>query len=127
MRLLWIDRGTKKIGLARWAKNTNITFPLWFILNDEHTIETISKFIISYEIDTVIYWFVQNKRMRHQLIACRDQLLQIHPTLKRIGSNEAYTSIQADILLQISNHPWQDSVAAMYILDNYIESLENID
>ena len=65
--------------------------------------------------------------MRHQLIACRDQLLQIHPKLNRIGSNEAYTSIQADILLQISNHPGQDSVAAMYILDNYIESLENID
>jgi RNase H-fold protein (predicted Holliday junction resolvase) len=124
MRLLWIDRWTRKIGLARRASNTKITFPLWYIDNDEHTIATISRFVTLYEIDTVIYGFVDNKRMRHQLDLCREQITMLHPMITWTWSNEAYTSIQADILLQSNHHPWQDSVAAMFILNNYLENIQ---
>jgi len=61
-------------------------------------------------------------RLEKQLDQFTEQLQHILPQLNIVSCNEAYTSVQADVLLEQENHPWQDAVAAMYILETYLES-----
>lgn len=62
--------------------------------------------------------------MKQQLATLVEQLQHVYPELICIASDEAYTSVQADVLLQQAHHPGQDAVAAMYILDRYLETVE---
>jgi RNase H-fold protein (predicted Holliday junction resolvase) len=50
--------------------------------------------------------------------------MQASPWLVCTACDEAYTSVQADVLLEQTNHPGQDAVAAMYILDTYLETVQ---
>lgn len=120
MRILALDRWSKTIGFARWATSTKITFPLWFLHNNEHTIADIAELIQRYRISHIVYGFVHSKYLRRQLQAIQEQLRAISPDIVWEWCSEAYTTVQADILLNQHNHPGQDSVAAMYILDTYI-------
>lgn len=123
MRILALDRWSKTIGLARWSTSTKITFPLWFLSNDEHTVADLADLIKRYEISNIVYGFVHSKQLRRQLQALQEQLHAIYPNIQRAWCSEAYTTVQADVLLNTHNHPGQDSVAAMYILDTYISTL----
>ena len=77
-----------------------------------------------YTIDTIVYWKPHISRLKEQLTAITEQLIQASPWLVCVASDEAYTSVQADVLLEQTNHPGQDAVAAMYILDTYLETVQ---
>jgi RNase H-fold protein (predicted Holliday junction resolvase) len=124
MRILALDRWTKKIGLARRSSDTKITFPLWFLPNTPDTLADILHLMQKYAIDTIVYGNPHIARLKEQLTTITEQLIQASPWLVCVACNEAYTSVQADILLEQTNHPWQDAVAAMYILDTYLETLQ---
>ncbi len=121
MHILAIDRWSKKIWLARRSSTTKITFPLWFIPNSSNTLADILHLIEQYAITLVVYGEQHMPRLQKHLQMLREQIKQIHPDLVFVSCNEAYTSVQADILLEQANHAGQDAVAAMYILDTYLE------
>ena len=79
-----------------------------------------------YRIDTIVYGKPHITRLKEQLNVITEQLMQASPWLICVACDEAYTSVQADILLNQPNHPWQDAVAAMYILNTYLEEQEKI-
>lgn len=121
MRILAIDRWSRKIWLARRSSDTKITFPLWILSNSPTTLADIIHVLETYKIETVIYGKPHITRLKTQLNTLLQQLHQAIPELVFVACDEAYTSVQADILLEQINHPGQDAVAAMYILDTYLE------
>ena len=54
--ILWIDRWTKYIWLAYMQENTEIIFPIWYILNDKMTYFNIADLIARYNIKTIVIW-----------------------------------------------------------------------
>lgn len=77
-----------------------------------------------YSIDTIVYGKPHIARLTQQLTAITEQLMQASEWLICVACDEAYTSVQADVLLEQTNHPGQDAVAAMYILDTYLETVK---
>lgn len=124
MRILALDRWTKKIWLARRSSETKITFPLGVLLNTSETLTDIVHFIEKYSIDTLVYGQPHSPRLKKQVDELIAQLHLYKPAITITPCNEAYTSVQADVLLQQGNHPGQDAIAAMYILETYVESLK---
>lgn len=90
------------------------------MLNTSDIIANLAHLIQKYEIETLVYGAPKNVLVTKQLTELKQQLLEIFPALMCYPCDEAYTSVQADILLEQTNHPGQDSVAAMYILDTYL-------
>jgi RNase H-fold protein (predicted Holliday junction resolvase) len=130
MHILAIDRWSKKIWLARRSSETKITFPLWFLANNVDTVAHLLHYITEYRIETIVYGKMQQPRLTEQLDRLIKEIKHVYPTMTCVACDEAYSSVQADILLDQQNHPGQDAVAAMYILDTYLTSAwltENID
>lgn len=122
--ILAIDRGTKYIGLAYWNERSDMTMPIGTLYNDASLIFDLGQALERYFIGTVVVWYPkQHTGMQAKIDTFIEQLALINADLKIKRVNEEYTSVQAAATLWNQKKTLaEDMVAAMHILDYYLQT-----
>ena len=128
MRILGIDYGKKKIGLAVGVSEIKIASPLSVIQNSDNSLELIAKFIDDEDIQEVVIGrplgnsesiASQQRRVDEFVNTLNDKL-----TVKVLTFEEGYTSSEAKRMMQESEVGGEDdAIAAMLMLQRYLEVL----
>lgn len=92
-------------------------------MNDESLFYNMWSVLGRYFIWTVVIWFPkQHKKHQTAIDSFIEQLLFVEKKLKIVKTDEEYSSVQAaQKLWTIKKVPWEDSIAAMIILDNALK------
>ncbi|MDP2670832.1 MAG: hypothetical protein Q8O99_08345 [bacterium] len=76
-----------------------------------------------YEIGTVVLGKPLTPFAQQHISVLQDTLIAIDSSIEIHMADEAYTSVQADVLLETSvDHPGQDTVAAMKFLEFFVDT-----
>lgn len=121
---LGIDRGSKYIGLAySWLDNSEIVFPIGYIMNDEMTYYYIADLIQRYHIKKIILWWpskqtdIQEKitKFMHSL----NYLIE-NKKIEILTVEEDYSSVQSgEIVSNFKKNATTDTISAMLILERW--------
>jgi len=130
MRLLGIDYGTKKIGMAFADTDANVAVPLDVVPNvGEESVETFAKYIEEEDVDTIVVGLpipdgdqddTQLKRTRVFINALKKRV-----DIPVEGEDEGYTTAESIWLQEEkqSDVP-DDALAAMLILRQYMNRID---
>jgi putative holliday junction resolvase len=127
MRILGIDYGTKRIGVAMTDEGAQMAFPKLVLQNDTKIIENFKKIITENEIKTVVlgesknFKMVDNEIMK-EILDFRD-VLEKELNVDVIMYSEIYSSAQAEFFQGKTD--MLDASAAAIILQSYLESKKN--
>lgn len=127
MRILGVDYGTKRIGIAMTDEGAQMAFPKLVLQNDAKVIENFSKIITDNEIKTVVlgesknFKMVDNEIMK-EILDFRD-VLEKELNVDVIMYSEIYSSAQAEFFQGKTD--MLDASAAAIILQSYLESKKN--
>jgi putative Holliday junction resolvase len=130
MNYLGIDYGDKFVGLALANSDLKLAVPLALVKNPglEELLEKFKKIIKDYQIgEIVIGWPVwHNDQQLKEVEKFKDNLATIFPMEKIKVADETLTSKMADQLMSETKKRGagrQDDVAAMLILQAYLDDL----
>jgi putative Holliday junction resolvase len=132
-RVLALDVGQKRIGVAYGDSDTKIAVPSGVILNDDKVIDEIAKLTEQKAIDIVVLGLPRNSQgeetQQSQLVRAFGQRLA---GLGRpvVFQDESLTSVEAEVILQqkrcknynIRDKAAVDAQAAALILSDYLEA-----
>jgi len=127
MRILGVDYGTKRIGVAMTDEGAQMAFPKLVLQNDAKVIENFKKIITDNEIKTVVlgesknFKMVDNEIMK-EILDFRD-VLEKELNVDVIMYSEIYSSAQAEFFQGKTD--MLDASAAAIILQSYLESKKN--
>ena len=125
--ILAIDRGKKYIGCAYALEGSTIVFPIGYIINDAGVFAALSEQIVRYRVKHIVIGVPSNERAQKEIAHFQSGLAKaIDDAITIEQFDENYTSVQAGE--RVSNYQKssaEDTVAAMVILENYLESLGN--
>lgn len=127
MRILGVDYGTKRIGVAMTDEGAQMAFPKLVLQNDAKVIENFKKIITDNEIKTVVlgesknFKMVDNEIMK-EILDFRD-VLEKEIKVDVIMYSEIYSSAQAEFFQGKTD--MLDASAAAIILQSYLESKKN--
>ena len=127
MRILGVDYGTKRIGVAMTDEGAQMAFPKLVLQNDAKVIENFKKIILENEIKTVVlgesknFKMVDNEIMK-EILDFRD-VLEKELNVDVIMYSEIYSSAQAEFFQGKTD--MLDASAAAIILQSYLESKKN--
>lgn len=127
MRILGVDYGTKRIGVAITDDGGQMAFPKLVLQNDAKLIENFQKIITENEIKTVVlgesknFKMVDNEIMK-EILDFRD-VLEKELNVDVVMYSEIYSSAQAEFFQGKTN--MLDASAAAIILQSYLESKKN--
>jgi putative holliday junction resolvase len=127
MRILGVDYGTKRIGVAMTDEGAQMAFPKLVLQNDTKIIENFKKIITENEIKTVVlgesknFKMVDNEIMK-EILDFRD-VLEKELNVDVIMYSEIYSSAQAEFFQGKTD--MLDASAAAIILQSYLESKKN--
>lgn len=127
MRILGVDYGTKRIGVAMTDEGAQMAFPKLVLQNDAKVIENFKKIITDNEIKTVVlgesknFKMVDNEIMK-EILDFRD-VLEKELNVDVIMYSEIYSSAQAEFFQGKTD--LLDASAAAIILQSYLESKKN--
>lgn len=121
---LGIDRGSKYIGLAySWLDNSEIVFPIGYIMNDEMTYYYIADLIQRYHIKKIILWwpskqeYIQEKITK--FIHSLNYLIE-NKKIEILTIEEDYSSVQSgEIVSNFKKNATTDTISAMLILERW--------
>ena len=126
MRILGIDYGDKKIGLAFGDTNAKMAFPLEVMLNDDETLEALQKKIETEQIEKVVVGVPLSTGGHHgpeQLEKTRKFIEKLRSSLsvEVEEEDESYTTAES-IRLQKEEgaEADEDALAAMLIVQGYL-------
>lgn len=120
--ILALDRGSQKYWLAYWQAASDIIFPIGYIENDGNLSATLADMMIRYTIRTVVVGTPITAAAKKHITTLEDLLGKIDPHLELYRVDEAYTTVQADVTLDAwPDHPGQDTVAAMKLLEFFLQ------
>ncbi len=127
MKYLAIDYGEKKIGLA--TAETSIASPFKVIENNSDLMTNISQIIQNEKIDKIVIGLPEglqgNKSKQYQSVLRFIDKLKNEIDIEIITQDEKLTSSLAQTLLKgLKNKKADDDVAAMLILQSYLDELE---
>lgn len=129
MRILGIDYGDKKIGLAFGDSNARVAVPLEVIRNEgEMTMKELSRRIQEEDIDQVVVGvpLPQGNHSSVQLEKTRMFIVALAKVVNVpvVEEDESFTSVES-IRLQHEEHAQadEDALAAMLIVQSYIDQL----
>jgi len=136
MRLLGLDIGDKRIGVAVTDKFETIASPLTVLANDDSLKENLNKIIKDYDIEKVIVGIPYNLKSEHGFQAEKIKDL-VNKVLKEICDeieyvDERFTSkISTDILKSETkkikkNTGNLDKISAAVILNDYLTIRQNL-
>ena len=127
MRILGVDYGTKRIGVAMTDEGAQMAFPKLVLQNDAKVIENFKKIITDNEIKTVVlgesknFKMVDNEIMK-EILDFRD-VLEKELNVDVVMYSEIYSSAQAEFFQGKTD--MLDASAAAIILQSYLESKKN--
>lgn len=121
---LGIDRGSKYIGLAySWLDESEIVFPIGYIMNDEMTYYYIADLIQRYHIKKIILWWpskqedIQEKITK--FIHSLNYLIE-NKKIEILTIEEDYSSVQSgEIVSNFKKNATTDTISAMLILERW--------
>lgn len=121
---LGIDRGSKYIGLAySWLDESEIVFPIGYIMNDEMTYYYIADLIQRYHIKKIILWWPSKQadiqdhitKFMHSL----NYLIE-NKKIEILTIEEDYSSVQSgEIVSNFKKNATTDTISAMLILERW--------
>ncbi len=121
--VLWIDRGSKYIWLAYGPINQDMSFPIWYLLNDQMIYFNIADIIQRYNIKKIIIWRPWKQKDIQEKIDKFIRSLEYIIDKKEITVekvNEDYTSVQSgEIVSNFKKNVAEDTVSAMIILERW--------
>lgn len=119
--VLWIDRGSKYIWLAYAPLNQSISFPIWYLLNDQMIYFNIADIIQRQSIKKIVIWRPSRQKDIQEKIEKFIKSLEYIIDKKEISVekvNEDYTSVQSwEIISNFKKNVAEDTVSAMIILE----------
>jgi len=127
MRILGVDYGTKRIGIAMTDEGAQMAFPKLVLQNDAKLVENFKKIITENEIKTVVlgeskdFKMVDNEIMK-EILDFRD-VLEKELNVDVVMYSEIYSSAQAEFFQ--GKTELLDASAAAIILQSYLESRKN--
>lgn len=127
MRILGVDYGSKRIGVAMSDDGGQMAFPKLVLQNDAKLIDNFEKIITENEIKTVVmgesknFKMVDNEIMK-EILDFRD-ILEKTFNVDVVMYSEIYSSAQAEFFQ--GKNSMTDASAAAIILQSYLESLKN--
>lgn len=117
--ILWIDRGSKYIGLAYYDKE-KIIMPIGYILNDKVMLFTLADIIQKYRAKEIIVGYPSRQKDIQAKITSfiRDIVQIVDEDVVIEMVEEDYTSVEAwEILSEFRKNAGEDTVSAMKILE----------
>ena len=127
MKILGIDYGSKRIGIAITDEEATMAFPKLVLQNDKNLIENFRKIIEENNIKKVVlgesknFKMIDNEIMK-EIIDFRE-VLEKELSVDVIMYSEIYSSAQAEFLQGKNN--MIDASAAAIVLQSYLESIKN--
>lgn len=119
--ILWIDRWSKYIWLAYSPFDSDISFPIWYLMNDQMIYFNIGDIIQRHNIRKIIIWRPKKQVNIQEKIKDFMKNLEYIIDTKRIEINtveEDYTSVQSwEIVSNFKKNVAEDTVSAMLILE----------
>ena len=127
-RILAIDRGSKRIGLAWMDKENNTPLPLWYLENTSTVYFDMASLVAQYRIDTIVYGYPEgNKGVMSRIDKFITSLqFSVADTVSFASIDEHYSSTQASNITGDLDrkHISQDTISAMVILERYLNRLD---
>ncbi len=123
--ILAIDRWTKYLWTAYRNERSQSINPIGSLYNDESLFFAVGDVLQRYFITTVIIWYPkQQKALQESIDTFIEQLLFIENTLDIKKVDEEYSSvIAASIAWKFKKSPEEDTIVAMKLLEEYLETL----
>ena len=127
MKILGVDYGSKRIGIAITDENAQMAFPKLVLQNDKNLIENFKKIIEENDIKKVVlgesknFKMIDNEIMK-EIIDFRE-VLEKELNVDVIMCSEIYSSAQAEFFQGKTD--MTDASAAAIILQSYLESKKN--
>ncbi len=124
MRILGIDYGSKRIGVAMSDENEQIAFPKLVLQNDARLIDNFQKIINENEIKTVVMGESKNYKMMDNEIM--KEILDFREIMEKtfnvdvVMYSEILSSAQAEFFQ--GKNAMLDASAAAIILQSYLDS-----
>lgn len=121
--VLWIDRGSKYIGLAYTPIDWDIIFPIWYLLNDRMIYFNLWDIIHRHNIKKIVLWFPHKQKDTQEKILDFIKHLELIIDTDKVSIEtieEDYTSVQAwEIISNFKKNVAEDTVSAMLILERW--------
>lgn len=126
MKILGIDHGLKRVGLAMGDTETKIATPFGLIIveNQEQLLNEIKKIVTSEAVDVVVVGeplglmgqdTTQSKIINEFVDQLKEQKLVV------VLSDERYSSLRADEAIESGSKKSRDELAALYMLQDYLD------
>lgn len=121
---LGIDRGSKYIGLAYTPiENSDIVFPIGYVMNDEMTYYYIADLIQRYHIRKIILGRPsRQKDVQEKISKFMESLNYVieNQRIEILTVEEDYTSVQSgEIISDFKKNATTDTISAMLILEKW--------
>ena len=131
MRVLGIDYGTKRVGIAISDATGTIANPYITLTNDHRLVEEITKITNNYQIKTIVLGLPKHMNNDQSIIG--DKVLELKVTLEENNLNvvlvdERRTSSEANRIMRENNSRKKnrkekiDALAASIILQTYLDT-----
>lgn len=126
--ILALDVGARRIGVALANTIARIAGPYQTLVNSDTAVADIRAIIDKESVEIVVVGLPRNLSGEDtdQTRYCRDFAAQLMPFIPVVFQDEALTSHKAEAELKARRKPFQkediDSLAATYILDDYLGS-----
>lgn len=126
--ILGLDVGERRIGMSLANTIARFAGPYKTLANTENAIADIRGIIDKESVELVVVGLPRNLSgdETDQTRYCRDFAAQLDPFVTIVFQDEALTSRKAEAELNARKKPYQkediDSLAATYILDDYLNS-----
>lgn len=120
--ILWVDWGTKYIGLSYWNERNGMATPVGSLSNDESLFFNIGDVLQRYHIKKVVIGYPkQQEELQKKIDDFLEQIQFIEHDIEAIRRDEEYTSVEAGALTwDFKKNVEEDTVASMVILERYI-------
>lgn len=121
--ILALDRGRKYIGCAYQNVRANVVMPVGYLMNDQSFYFNMSDVIARYKITKIIVGYPkQHEDHQKEIDVMIERLLLIDEKLNIERVDEEYTSVQSgEVTGNFKKNIAEDTVAAMFILEAYLE------
>ena len=123
--ILWIDRGSKYIGVAYAPLESEIIFPVGYLMNDQMIFFNLADLLKRYNVRTIVLWWpTKQKDIQEKITKFINNLNYIiekdEITIEVI--DEDYSSVESgEIVSDFKKNATSDTISAMIILERWQE------
>lgn len=120
---LGVDRWSKYIGLAYEQWDTQIVFPIGYVMNDKDFIRQFGQFLTQYHVGRIVIGRPKDKTTQAKVKPFVETVASVAGDIPLELADEEYTSVQAgERSGNFTKHVAEDTIAAMIILERWRES-----